>query len=81
MPGRLACDGGAVMAGIACPLNHSLGCPVLETGGRPADVPVAGVAGRRGRNMSRRLSGRPPAGTVAGRAIARSAAEQALGMA
>ena len=81
MPGRLASGKTTVMAGIACPLNNALGCPVLKTGGCPAGVTVAGVAGRCGRNVGRRLSGRPPAGTVAGCAIAGSAAEQALGVA
>ena len=81
MPGGLACGSTAVMAGIACPLNYSLGCPVLKIAGCPADVPVAGVAGSGGRNVGRRLSGSPPAGTVAGCTIAGGAAEQALGMA
>ena len=80
MSSWLACGCTTGMAGIACPLSHPLGGPVLETGGRPANVPVAGVAGSRGRNMGRRLSGRPSAGTVAGCAIAGSASEQALGM-
>lgn len=81
MIGRLAGGRAAVMAGIACALNNALGCPVLEIGGRPADVPVTGVTGRRGGNMGRRFSGRPSAGTVTGCTIARRAAEQALSMA
>lgn len=81
MLGRLACGSTAVMTAIACPLNHSLGYPVLETAGCPADFIVAGVAGRCGGNMRRRLPWRPTAGTVAGRAIAGSSPEQALGVA
>ncbi|BAN34810.1 hypothetical protein SCD_n00970 [Sulfuricella denitrificans skB26] len=81
MPGRLAGGRTAVMTGIACALNNSLSCPVLEIGWCPADVQVTGIAGSGGRNMHRRLSGRPPAGTVAGCTIAGSASEQALGMA
>lgn len=81
MSGGLACGSTAVMAGIACPLNHPLGCPVLETAGCPADFIVAGVAGRCGRNMRRRLPGRPSTGAVTGCAIAGSTAEQSLGVA
>lgn len=81
MLGRLACGRTAVMAGIASPLNHPLGYPVLKTAGCPADLIVAGVAGRCGRNMRRRLPWRPTAGTVASRAIAGSPTEQALSVA
>jgi len=81
MLGWLACGSSAVMAAIACALHHPLGCPVLEIAGCPADVPVAGVAGSGGRNVSRRLSGRSSAGAVAGCAITGSAAEQSLGVA
>ena len=81
MFGRLACGRTAVMAGIACPLNHPLGYPVLKIGRHPTDVQVTGVAGSGGRNMHYRFSGRPPAGTVAGCAIAGRATEHALGVA
>jgi CobQ-like glutamine amidotransferase family enzyme len=66
------------MAGIARSLHNALGYPVLKTAWGPAEVAMAGIAGRRSGYMRRRFSGSLTAWTMAGSTITRRTSEQAL---